>query len=231
MEFTFLGHAGIALHLGGHHVVIDPFITPNPAAQQLGLRADAVEANDLLITHGHEDHVADAPSFAERKEVTCIANYEVALWLKSKGANNVIPMNHGGVITRPYGTVRMVNAVHSSTLPDGTSGGHPAGFIVESNGMRFYHAGDTALHMDMELIGRLWKPDWAFLPVGDCYTMGPEDALEAAKMIQCDRIVAIHHNTFPPIALSDDRKNRAVAAFAEIGKQLIFPHLGQQIAA
>lgn len=212
-------------------MVIDPFITPNPAAQQLGLRADAVEANDLLITHGHEDHVADAPAFASRSGVTSIANYEVAMWLQSKGANHVIPMNHGGVLIRPYGTVRMVNAVHSSTLPDGTPGGHPAGFIVESHGLRFYHAGDTALHMDMELIGRFWKPDWAFLPVGDCFTMGPEDAIEAAKMIQCNRIVAIHHNTFPPIALSNDRKNRAVASFAEIGKQLIFPHVGQRFAA
>jgi L-ascorbate metabolism protein UlaG (beta-lactamase superfamily) len=229
MEITFLGHAGVALHCAGHRIFIDPFITHHAGAQAAGLRVDGLELDELLLTHGHEDHVADAPAFAQRTGVVSIANYEVAMWLKDQGAQEVIPMNHGGVLQRPYGSVRMVNAVHSSTLPDGTPGGNPAGFVIESEGKRIYHAGDTALHMDMELIGRHWRPDLAFLPIGDCFTMGPEDALIAAEMIQCQRIVGIHLDTFPPIALSDDRKARAVAAFAEAGKTLILPSIGETL--
>ena len=229
MEITFLGHAGVALLCAGHRVLIDPFITHHAGAQAAGLRVDELELEELLLTHGHEDHVADAPAFASRTGVVSVANYEVAMWLKAQGAYEVLPMNHGGVLQRPYGSVRMVNAVHSSTLPDGTPGGNPAGFIIEADGKRIYHAGDTALHLDMELIGRYWKPDLALLPIGDCFTMGPEDALIAAEMIQCDRVVGIHLDTFPPIALSDDRKARAVAAFAEAGKTLILPSIGETL--
>jgi L-ascorbate metabolism protein UlaG (beta-lactamase superfamily) len=227
MEITYLGHAGIAFNCANHRVLIDPFVSHYPAADAAGLKLQDLAVDDLLITHGHEDHVADAPELAAREGVTTIANYEVAMWLKEQGAQAVIPMNHGGVIDRPYGRVRMVNAVHSSTLPDGKPGGNPAGFILEAEGKRVYHAGDTALHVDMELIGRHWRPDLAFLPIGDCFTMGPEDALIASQMIQCNRIVGIHWDTFPPIALSADRKHRAVAAFAEVGKTLILPSIGE----
>lgn len=231
MEITFLGHAGVALRIGSHRLIIDPFVSPSPAALAAGIAVGGLEVDDLLITHGHEDHVADAVALGARDGVTTIANYEVAMWLKDRGAGCVVAMNHGGVVERPYGSVRMVNAVHSSTLPDGSPGGNPAGFIIEGGGRRVYHAGDTALTMDMELIGRHWRPDLAFLPIGDCFTMGPEDALIAAQMIQCDRIVGVHWDTFPPIELSEDRKNRAVAAFAEAGKHLILPAVGEQFVA
>lgn len=231
MEITYLGHAGIHLATGTSRVVIDPFISPNEHARAAGLNLASLDVDDLLLTHGHEDHVADAPVLAARAGVHVIANYEVAMWLQGKGAHAVLPMNHGGVLHRPYGKVRMVNAVHSSTLPDGTPGGNPAGFIIEAEGLRIYHAGDTALTMDMELIGRYWTPDLACLPVGDVFTMGPEDALAAAEMLECDRVLALHYDTFPPIALDKDRKLRAQAAFAEIGKELIFLQIGEQITA
>lgn len=231
MEITYLGHAGILLNTGSSRVAIDPFITPNPQAQAAGFSLDHLQVDDLLLTHGHEDHVADAPVLAARPGVTVIANYEVAMWMQGKGAHSVLPMNHGGVLQRPYGHVRMVNAVHSSTLPDGTPGGNPAGFIIETGGFRIYHAGDTALTMDMELIGRYWTPDLACLPVGDVFTMGPEDALAAAEMLDCDRFLALHFDTFPPIALDDDRKQRAQTAFAALGKELIFLQIGDQITA
>jgi L-ascorbate metabolism protein UlaG (beta-lactamase superfamily) len=226
MKLTFHGHSCLTWSHAQGAVLFDPFLTGNPLCKE-GL--ESLEATDLLLTHGHEDHVQDAPYIAARPGVRTYAAFEVASWLSATGGNNVIGMNHGGVVQIQGGTARMVNAVHSSVLPDGTHGGNPAGFVVDIHGERLYHAGDTALTMDMELIGRYWPTPIAALPIGGHFTMGWEDALIAAKMVKAREVIAMHYDTFPPIALGEEDKKSAVAAFDAENIKLHFLNPGQQL--
>ena len=158
-------------------------------------------ADFILVSHGHGDHVGDAVEIARRTGAPVIANYEVATWLNKKGAPKIHPMNHGGGFQFDFGRVKFVNAIHSSTLPDGSNGGNPGGFVVESAEGNFYFSGDTALTMDMKLIGESTKLKFAALCVGDNFTMGPDDAVKAANFIRCDEILGVHFDTFPPIKI------------------------------
>jgi len=224
MRITYLGHSCVWVTAGERRLLIDPFIRPNPWAAEV--QPESIEVTDVLVTHGHGDHCADALEFAVRPGVRTVACYEIAEWLEAQGAVQAVGMNVGGTLRWDSGMVRMVPAVHSSTMPDGKPGGIAAGFIIESAGKRVYHAGDTALTIEMRLIGELWPPDVALLPVGDHFTMGPEDALHAARMLNCSRVIALHYDTFPPIALSDERKRDAVQAFARDGRTLEFLGIG-----
>lgn len=226
MKLTFHGHSCLTWTHSKGAIVFDPFLTGNPLAQ-VGL--DAIVATDLLLTHGHEDHVLDAPAIAARPEVQSVAAYEVATWLVQQGGMNVVGMNHGGLVSIQGGTARMVNAVHSSVLPNGQSGGNPAGFVVEVGDERLYHAGDTALTMDMELIGRYWPCPIAALPVGGHFTMGWEDALIAAKMVKAREVIALHYDTFPPITLGAEDKKVAQAAFDDEQIKLHFLQPGEEL--
>lgn len=228
MRLTFHGHSCLTWTHDQGTVLFDPFLSGNPLCNQ---SLEDLIVTDLLLTHGHEDHVLDAPSIASRPGVKAFAGYEVAAWLTAAGGQDVTGMNHGGVVAITGGTARMVNAVHSSVLPDGSCGGHPAGFVVDINGERLYHAGDTALTLDMELIGRHWPCPVAALPIGGHFTMGWEDALIAAQMVQAREVMGLHYDTFPPIALSEQDKKKAVAAFAEAGIQLHLLQPGAQIEA
>jgi L-ascorbate metabolism protein UlaG (beta-lactamase superfamily) len=224
MRIQYLGHACVLVVAGDRRLLIDPFIRPNPWAA--AIRPEELEVTDVLITHGHEDHLADALEFAVRPGVRTIACYEVAEWLGAQGAQHPVGMNIGGTLSWEGGRLRMVPALHSSTLPDGKPGGVAAGYLIESEGIRLYHAGDTALSAEMGLIGDLWPPDVALLPVGDHFTMGPEDALHAARLLHCTRAFALHFDTFPPISLSDERKRAAEAAFRADGRSLTFWDIG-----
>ena len=199
--------------------MFDPFLTSNPLAQAANITHDSISADYVLISHGHFDHIEDAVSIITRTGAKVIAAYEICDWLKAQGVDEsqVLPMNHGGILKLDFGSVQMVNAVHSSTLPDGSSGGNPAGFVVRTHSGAFYYSGDTALTLDMQLIPRRGQLDFAVLCIGDTFTMGPEDALEAAKMIQCDTIVGVHYNTWPPISINAED---AHASFKEAGKTL-----------
>jgi len=225
VDIVFHGHACVELRAQGGTLLFDPFFR---GPGQAGCPPQGCHPTDVLISHGHEDHLADAMHFASREDVTTLCNFEVGKWLELQGAKNVLGMNIGGVIPRPYGTVRMVAAQHSSTLPDGSSGGLAGGFLVDFGDWKCYHAGDTALTQEMELIGRFWKPDLALLPVGDWFTMGPEDALLAAHMLECREVIALHFDTFPPISLTAQRKADAVEAFSLAGKKLHFLPVGGQ---
>jgi L-ascorbate metabolism protein UlaG (beta-lactamase superfamily) len=194
MKLRFLGHSGFQLTDGGHEVVIDPFMSHNPATP---VEASEVAPSHILLSHAHGDHYGDTPAIAERTGATVVGPVEIANYVSQRGMQGQ-GMNIGGGFTFPFGEVRFTPAWHSSSFPDGTYGGMPTGIVVEIGGKRIYHAGDTALFSDMRLIGRKGL-DLAMLPIGDFFTMGPDDALEAVKLLAPKAVIPIHYNTFEPI--------------------------------
>jgi L-ascorbate metabolism protein UlaG (beta-lactamase superfamily) len=199
-RMRWLGHSCLLFESGGKHVLVDPFLTGNPKA---AATADAVPADLILVSHGHGDHVGDAVAIARRTGAKVVCNYEISLWLEKQGlpAEQVVGMQHGGGTRFPgIGRVELTLAFHGSMLPDGSNGGNPCGFLITfDDGARVYDAADTALFGDMKLIGE-GGLDLALLPIGDFYTMGPDNALRAVTLLEPKRVVPIHYNTFPPIA-------------------------------
>ena len=196
-RLRWLGHACLLFESDGRHVLIDPFLTGNPLA---AAKADEVPADFILVSHGHGDHVGDTVAIAKRTGATAITNYEIAGWLQKQGLKNVHGQQHGGGHKYPFGRVKLTQAFHGSALPDGSNGGNPCGFHITFNdGKRVYDAADTGLFGDMKLIGEEGV-DLALLPIGDNYTMGPDDALRAVKLIQPRKVVPIHFNTWELIA-------------------------------
>jgi L-ascorbate metabolism protein UlaG (beta-lactamase superfamily) len=191
----WLGHGCWSVEASGHSILIDPFLNDSPTAP---VKADAVKADFVLVSHGHFDHVADAAAVAKRTGATVVANYEICEWLAKQGVESTQPMNVGGGIDLAFGRVKMTIAHHSSVLPDGTDGGNPGGFLLSLDGKTLYFACDTALFYDMKLIGAAGL-DVAVLPIGDRFTMGPADALEAVKLLAPKRVIPSHYNTWPPI--------------------------------
>jgi L-ascorbate metabolism protein UlaG (beta-lactamase superfamily) len=216
MKIKYLGQGGFAFQLKGKNIIVDPFIKDNPINPMESVKG--IEAEYLLLTHGHGDHVADVEGIAAQNDVTIISNYEIVTYYGAKGINGH-PLNHGGKYTFDFGTVKYVNAIHSSVLPDGTYGGNPGGFVIWNEDVCFYIAGDTALTLDMKLIPMTCPPlDFAILPIGDNFTMGYDDAAIAAEFIGCDRIIGCHYDTFGYIEIDHDK---AVQAFSAKGKELI----------
>lgn len=215
MKTTYYGHSCFSVQAGGQTILFDPYITPNPRAAAIDIRQ--VPADYILVSHGHDDHVADVVAIAQRTGALVIAGFEVANWLERQGAPKVHAVNHGGTVKLDCGTAKFVHAVHSSTLPDGSPGGHPGGFVVETGAGNFYYSGDTALTLDMQLIGEATKLKFAALCVGDNFTMGADDAVKAAEFIRCDQILGVHYDTFPPIQIDHAA---AVEKFRAAGKTL-----------
>ena len=192
----WLGHYSFEITSGEHKVLVDPFLTDNPSAT---VSADDLDADFILVTHGHADHVADVASIANRTGATVVAPVEAAGWFQSQQrVENIIQLNLGGGIQLPFGHVRMTIAHHSSSMPDGSYGGNPSGYLLSFPEGRVYFSGDTALFMEMELYGRQGI-DIAILSIGDHFTMGPDDSVEAVRMLKPDRVVPAHYNTWPPI--------------------------------
>lgn len=208
ISLTWLGHATWMIDIGDQKILLDPFITDNPAAP---VKTDEVTADAILISHGHFDHVADAAAIANKNDVTVVAIYEIASWFsQNHGVKNTIGMNIGGQTKLDSCTVKMTNAIHSSQLPDGSDGGNPAGFVVSAEGKNIYFACDTALFSDMQLIGKQGI-DLAVVPIGDLFTMGIQDSIEAIKLINPKQVLPAHFNTWPPIEQDS-------AAWAELVK-------------
>lgn len=226
MEVTYYGHACFAVKAGNHNLLFDPFITPNELAKHI--KVNELACDYVFISHGHEDHLADAESILKRTNSTIVSNYEIATWFAAKGVKNYHPMNFGGQWNFDFGKVKFVKAEHSSVLPDGTCGGNPGGFIIKTKTGNFYYAGDTALHYDMKLIGEYEKIDFAVLPIGDNFTMGIDDAIRAADFIKCDKIIGVHYDTFPYIKIN---KEDAIKRFAAKGKELILLNIGGNVKA
>jgi L-ascorbate metabolism protein UlaG (beta-lactamase superfamily) len=217
MKITYYGHACFSVEVAGKTLLFDPFISPNPLARAGNVDINSISADYILLSHGHEDHVADTEAIGKRTQALVIANFELVNWLGRKGLTKFQPVNHGGVARFDFGTVKYVNAIHSSSMPDGSYGGNPGGFVVETNEGNFYYSGDTALTEDMKLIGESVQLRFAALCIGGNYTMGVEDAVKAADFIRCNEIFGVHYDTFPPIKI--DRK-AAMTQFREAGKTL-----------
>ncbi|MCJ8167081.1 metal-dependent hydrolase [Pontibacter sp. E15-1] len=224
MNITYYGQSCFLFEIDGHRVLFDPFISGNELASQIDV--SAIKADFILLSHGHQDHVLDAEQIARANNATIVAIHEIASWYGSKGIEKTHPMNIGGKVTLPFGTVKMVTAIHSSTLPDGTSGGVAAGFVVETEHKTFYFAGDTALTYDMKLIPEQYDLDFALLPIGDNFTMDIHDAVLAADFVQTDTFIGMHYDTFPYIEI-DLEEAKEVAKLAD--KELILMEIGQTI--
>lgn len=224
MKLTFYGHACWGIEVNGKNLLFDPFISPNELAKNIDI--DSVKADYILITHGHEDHVADVEYIAKKTGAKIISNFEIINWYAKKGIENGHPMNIGGKWKFDFGTVTYFNALHSSSMPDGSYGGNPGSFIIETDEGNFYHAGDTGLMEDMKLIPKLTKLNFAFLPIGDNFTMGIEQASIASTYIQCNQIFAMHFDTFGYIIID---KEKATSLFKNAGQNLKFMEIGQTI--
>lgn len=223
MRFTYYGQSCFAVEMNGKRILFDPFISPNPLAKDIKL--EDVKADYILVSHGHPDHVADCVALAQQNNATVVGAFEVVTWLNQQGVEKYHPMNTGGKWNFEFGTVKCTNAIHSSALPDGSYGANPMGFIVTGSN-NFYFSGDTALTMDMQLVPRWAKLDFAVLPIGDNFTMGYEDAIIAAEMIQCKTIVGVHYDTFGYIKIDHEKVKQA---FTDAGLTLLLPGIGETI--
>ncbi|MVN78287.1 metal-dependent hydrolase [Hymenobacter sp. HMF4947] len=225
MQLTYLGHACFLATIGGSRVLFDPFIRPNPLAKDVDV--DALEADYILLSHGHGDHIADAEEIAKRTGAKILAIAEIAGYFGAKGLE-VIGTNLGGRVALPFGTVHCVAAAHSSSFPDGSYAGVAMGFVIKTaEGQTFYFAGDTALTYDIKLIKERHTVDFALLPIGDNYTMGLTDALVAAEWVGTTEIIGMHYDTFPVIAI-DHAAAQAEAKAA--GKNLRLLAIGETVA-
>ena len=220
MKFTFYGHAAFELETGGKKLLFDPFISHNELAKHIDV--STLKPDYILLSHGHGDHIADVFDIQKNSgaKVICIA--EIAGWLGGKGIPDAHGMNIGGGFNFDFGRVKMVNAIHSSSMPDGSYGGNPAGYVIYAEGKKIYFAGDTALTYEMKLLAGE-NLDWAILPIGDNYTMGADEAIKATDFINCKNVIGVHYDTFPPI-----RVNKAEVAekFKKAGLNLQLPPIG-----
>ncbi|MEX2670585.1 MAG: metal-dependent hydrolase [Phycisphaeraceae bacterium] len=195
LKITFLGHSGFVFDDGTHALAVDPFLTDNPLAKH---QAADIKATHLALTHGHADHVGDTLAIVKQNDATVFAAFEICEYLGEQGLKKLEPGNPGGKIATDFGYVAFTHAFHSSSY-HGRYMGMPCGLILNIGGVTIYHAGDTGLFSDMKLIGEIYKPDIACLPIGDRFTMGPELATRAAELIQPRVVIPIHYNTWPPI--------------------------------
>jgi L-ascorbate metabolism protein UlaG (beta-lactamase superfamily) len=222
MKVTYYGHSCFSVELNRKHLLFDPYITPNPLAKAVKIKD--IRSDYIIISHGHDDHLADAAKIAKKTQASVIANFEVAEWLNKKGVPKVISVNPGGCVDFDFGRVKSVNAVHSSSMPDGAYGGVASGFVVESKEGNFYYSGDTALTADMKLIGDTTKLTFAALCIGDHFTMGVEDAVRAAGFVQCNEILGVHYDTFPEIQINHAQ---AQEKFKAAGRTLHLLKIGE----
>ena len=218
----YLGHSCVEFDFDGTKVLLDPFVTYNPLASDTLLAE--LKPEYIFLSHGHEDHVADAVGIQQSSGATIVSIVELAGWVKKNGVadDKVMEFNFGGTLELPFGKVKMVYALHTSSTPDGAYAGVPCGFVFFVGDKKIYFAGDTALTLEMKLLEDIGL-DYAFLPIGGHYTMDMFDAVKAAQFIDCNQIIGVHYNTFPPISIDTEK---AISVFAASGLELQLPAIG-----
>jgi L-ascorbate metabolism protein UlaG (beta-lactamase superfamily) len=222
MKVTFYGHACLGIQIKDINILVDPFISGNEKASHIDI--DTLKADYILVTHAHQDHTLDVEAIAKRTGAVIVSNYEIVVHYQNLGLSGH-PMNHGGSWEFDFGKVKYVNAIHTSSFPDGKYGGQPGGFIIEGD-KTIYIAGDTALTYDMRLIRKQFDLDLAVLPIGDNFTMGVDDAIQAARYVDCDKILGYHYDTFGYIEID---KPRARAKFDSKLKKLYLLEIGESL--
>lgn len=224
MKITFYGQNSLSIEVAGKHIMVDPFISGNPLSMDkvdiMNLKADYI-----LVTHAHQDHILDVEAIAQNTGAVIVSNYEIAAYYQTRGLK-AHPMNHGGTWKFDFGIVKYVNAVHTSSFPDGSNGGQPGGFVIEGEHKNIYIAGDTALTMDMKLIPMRTKLDLAILPIGDNFTMGVDDAIIASDFVECEKVLGVHYNTFALIEIDSEAAKKK---FFDAGKYLMLLEIGNAI--
>lgn len=224
MKITHYGHSTFSIEVKGIHLLVDPFISGNEKVKDK-VNIEELKADYILLTHAHQDHTLDAEAIAKRTGAVIISNFEITTHYENKGLE-VHPLNHGGKWSFDFGTVKYVNAIHTSSFPDGSYGGQPGGFVIEGEHKNIYIAGDTALTMDMKLIPMHTRLDLAILPIGDNFTMGIDDAILASDFVECDKILGCHYDTFGYIEIDHEEAKRK---FYEKGKDLMLLEPGESI--
>jgi len=225
MNLVYYGHSCFSVIINGKILLFDPFITLNDFANSI-VDVDTIQADYILLSHGHQDHIADCVRIATQTGAKIICNVEIESWLLKQGVTNIHPISIGGKWNFGDFTVKCTVAHHSSGLPDDSYGGSPMGFIVTSEEGNFYYSGDTALTMDMQLIPKWAKLNFAVLPIGDNFTMDAADAATCAGMIGCKTVVGVHYDTFGYIKI--DHK-QAKKVFEESGVELKLVEIGKSI--
>lgn len=226
MNITYYGHACLGIQIEDIHLIVDPFITGNPLPAAKEINVDELKADYILLTHAHGDHIADVELIVQNNpEAIIVSNAEIAGHYEAKGFNTH-PMNHGGSWQFDFGKVKYTPAIHSSSFPDGSYGGQPGGFVIESKNKNIYIAGDTSLTMDMKLIPLFTDLDLAILPIGSNFTMGIDEAVIAADFVNCDKVMGYHFDTFGYIEIDHEEAKRK---FFEKGKDLMLLAIGESL--
>ena len=223
MKTTYYGQSCFSIETGGKTLLFDPFITHNPLAKHIDV--NSLKPDYILVSHGHGDHTADLLTIQKNSGATVMCIAEIASWLGNQGIE-AHGMNIGGGFNFEFGRVKMVNAIHSSSMPDGSYAGNPAGFVIYADGKVIYFAGDTALTYDMKLLADD-NLDWALLPIGDNYTMGADDAIKACGFINCKNVIGMHYDSFPVIKID---KQEVMDKFVKAGLNLKLPAIGESLS-
>ena len=223
MKITYFGHASLGIQVNDVNILVDPYISANPNASHINI--ETLKADYILLTHAHQDHILDVEAIAKRTNAIVVSNFEIVSHFEGLGIEGH-PMNHGGSWDFEFGTVKYVNAIHSSSFPDGKYGGQPGGFVIEGEHKNIYIAGDTALTFDMKLIPIQTDLDLAILPIGDNFTMGINDAIIASDFVKCDKVLGYHFDTFGYIEIDHEEAKRK---FFEKNKDLMLLEIGDFI--
>lgn len=225
MKATYFGHSTVQLNLNGTRILFDPFITPNELAKDIEI--DSINPHYIFLSHCHGDHVHDMAQIQKQSDAQVVAIVETGDWVQKQGIpeGKITGMNFGGTFNGEFGSAKMVYALHTNGAPDGSYAGAPAGYLLKSQDKTIYFAGDTALTLEMQLLNDE-QIDWAFLPIGGFFTMDVNDAIQAAKLVNCQNIIGIHYNTFPPIKIDEADAQRR---FQDVGLNLHLLQIGSSI--